>query len=186
MTGTQSGKQMFAQLIAMRNGVGSRHYERIALADRLLKNHAWVNDSKGGGGDEDKAITRLENEALADICGLVELPQLLEIYHHVPDIKDWRAQNFNLRKIWAAWKSTQPQQVKKSSGGHGTWAPRGLATPAEFAQLTPSRMLNEYKRALSKISHLDNKIHRLEAENSSLSNEVGALRTQSRRKNRIA
>ena len=167
---------------------------RIKLADALLKTREWVEDQAGGGGDEDKAITRLEEDAFGDIVGVVSLPELLDVFHHVPDIADWRKHRFNLKKIWADWKSRQrPRPSAKPQAAPASNGRKPLTPPNQLEDMTPGQAKAEYQRAYSahesdaqKIVRLETRVKALEAENASLKQEVGRLKSEARELFKIA
>ncbi len=93
--------EVYARLITLRKRAGRVIFERVRLADTLLSDNDWVSHPEHGGGDQSVAIDRLEADAFGDLCGAVSLPDLLEIYHHVPREEDWRKAKFNLRRLHA-------------------------------------------------------------------------------------
>src|ERR1700722_10779062 len=78
------GSDLYVRLLAMRSESGSLVYKRLQLCNSLLSDHEWVESQEGGGGDEGKAIDRLESECFGDLCGLMSLPQLLEVIRAIP------------------------------------------------------------------------------------------------------
>ncbi len=173
-----SGNELFAQLVAMRNEAGETHYQRIFIANRLLQDRAWVESPAGGGGNEDRALDRLEQECFGDLCGAISLPQLLEIFHNVPNLSDWKKHRFNLSKIWASWKAQQKPKMKKHDRPERQLATRTFTPPLEFEQLTAAKARNEYERAYKAVESTAEKIIRLEQENAELREENGKLKTE--------
>lgn len=170
----ETGTQMYVRLVQMCNSVGEDHYERIALADKLLKDRAWVESPDGGGGDENRAIDRLERNCFADIVGVVGLPQLLDLFHNVQDRETWKRAKWNMRQLWSDWNAKQ--KPKPSKKGPHVQRVRDFTPPMEFGQLTPSAAKNEYARAVKAIESDAEKIARLEAENQSLRDENTRLK----------
>ena len=118
-TDIEVGTEAFARLISMLDHCGEGpqgHYERIKLADSLLKNRAWVESKEHGGGDLSRALDRVEARCFGDLCGTgFPITRLLDVYHHVPDVNVWKRHHFNLAKVWAEWSASQkPSQPKKA------------------------------------------------------------------------
>ena len=170
-----TGTQIYARLMNLCDQTGEKHHERVALADKLLKDKDWVRSPEGGGGDENKAIDRLETQCFGDLCGAVSLPQLLELYHNVPDVAVWRKHRFNLKKIWADWKAKQPARKTREVPHRAT---REFTPAVEFAELPPARQRAEYARALKAVETDADKIVRLEKENGLLRDENKYLKTE--------
>lgn len=169
-----TGNEMLAKLIEMRDRAGVNHYERIALAGRLLKDREWVESPAGGGGDEDKAITRLEEDAFADLCSAVGLPQLLDLLHHYPDQKDWRRHKYNFRRMWAEWKAKQKPKARPQEAAKRTYN-KSLVEPIAFQRLPEVQKNRQYERAVQKHESDLEKIARLEKEVADLKEENGRL-----------
>jgi hypothetical protein len=172
-----TSSQIYAKLLSLRDSTGERHYERIKLASQLLADHDWVADPAGGGGDESKALDRLEAEAFADICGIISLPQLLEIFHHVPDLADWKKAKFNLRKIWADYNAsrkptTSAAQERRQSAARNN----SLPTPEVLNQATLAETRSYCNKTLVLLSKKDQRIAELEEENATLKAEAQRLR----------
>ena len=157
-------REMFARLMTLRDSAGELHYERISLAAKLLANKGWVEDPTGGGGDESKSLDRLESECFGDICGLVSLNSLLDLYANVSDKKVWRKANWNLSKIWSDYKASQKPEKANGKKLPTSRAAREYTNPNSFRDLTPSRQVQEYTRVLSRVETDSEKIERLEAE----------------------
>jgi len=66
-TNNLTAQQSYVKLIELRDHSGATIFERLKLADRLLSDREWVHLPEGGGGDESKAIDRLEDNAFGDI-----------------------------------------------------------------------------------------------------------------------
>lgn len=116
VTLTVTTHETYARLIELRDRAGGLIYERLTLADRLLSDRAWVEAPECGGGDESRAIDRLEEMAFADLCGALSLPEMLEILHHVPDEKTWKANRYNLRKMHREMKDRLRPPVPPAKG----------------------------------------------------------------------
>lgn len=166
--------RLYARLISLRDKAGETHFERISLAAQLLTDRGWVEDPQGGGGDEGKALDRLEAECFGDICGLISLPRLLEVYAAVPDVEDWRRAKFNLPKIWAAYQAARRPTAR--AGSRGPREPAGYLRPDEFPELTEGQKRKEYERVYRAYERDESRIARLEAENARLREELDALK----------
>lgn len=141
-----TGKQLFLQLVDLRDEAGAVHYQRVAMAQQLLADKEWVTDRTGGGGDEDKALDRLEAECFGDLCGLISLPQLLEIYHHMPDIRQWQKHKFNLAKIWKEWRGRQPKRKVKTTADRLAEG-FALTPPEDLETASAATLRRQYARA---------------------------------------
>lgn len=104
-TANLTARELFLNLVAMRNEVGEKLYQRLVMAQKLLADTEWVEDVSAGGGDESIALDRLEEECFGDLCGSISLPDMLEVLRRVPDKKTWKANKFNLRRMWAEMKA---------------------------------------------------------------------------------
>lgn len=104
--------ETFAELIELRNQTGKVLFHRINLAKVLLQDHEWVESPSGGGGDESIAIDRLEEECFGD-CGY-SLPQILEILEEVPQERTWKANKYNLRRMYAEMKERKTIPIRES------------------------------------------------------------------------
>lgn len=100
-------QQIYIELVNLRNQAGTNIYQRLKLADQLLSDRDWVCRPDGGGGDESRAIDRLEDDCFGDLCGALSLPQMLEVMHATPDEKVWKQNKYNLRKMWQNMKDAQ-------------------------------------------------------------------------------
>lgn len=102
-----SSNKLYVRLINLRNDSGNLLYERLKLARTLLADREWVEAAEHGGGNESVAIDRLEAEAFADVCGAMSLPQMLEILRAVPQATVWKANKFNLRRMYAEMRERE-------------------------------------------------------------------------------
>ncbi len=177
MSEKATGTEMFAELISLRNEAGEKHYQRVKLAANLLKDKDWVESPAGGGGDENRALDRLEVECFGDLCGLVSLTNLLELLHHFPKLEDWQRHKFNPSRMWVEYSQKTKGTKKKDS------TPRKVAelpTVAEFEQFSPNTQKRTYERVLNRIETDIQKIERLEQENSALREENKTLKARIR------
>ena len=111
---------MYVRLLNLRNSAGQQMYQRLTLCQRLLADRAWVESPEGGGGDEGRALDRLEDECFGDVCGAMSLPQLLEVLEKVPSESAWKANKYNLRKMWAEMKAhNAPAPLKRAKSAAG-------------------------------------------------------------------
>ncbi len=175
----QDGFGMHAKLIAMRDQAGYKHYDRIALADKLLGVREWVEAADGGGGDLSTAYDRLERDAFGDLCGMMSMGQLLEVLKNVPNVEDWRKHKFDLKKIWGEWKAKQEaKKAKPQTNGHQPRERTEYTTPLEFVHLTSARQTKEYERVYKAEESLADKLAKALDENERLKAEVVQLRTE--------
>lgn len=177
-------QQILARLDSLAGSAGERLYERLTLVRDLLNDHGWVHATDGGGGDEYKALKRLETRFFGEICGPEwSLAQMLEVLREQPDISVWKKHHFNLRMIWSdirARNRPEPAIPKRAQ------APRGLTAPSQFTELTPSQAREEYKRAISKVETVQEKYEKLLEENAQLKVENAQLKAEiSRLKSKI-
>lgn len=176
------GQADFVLAIQLRDN--ANHYQRIATADRLLSNREWVQAPDGGGGNEEKAITILEDKCLADLCGVLSLPQLLEIYHNVPNEEDWKKNHYNFRRIWAQWKSNQQ--------GQKTAKPKKMIAKVATVKDMPTFSLMShgeknvaYANAIKIATKSQSEIEKLREENTRLRDEVAILTKENRELRKI-
>ncbi len=113
------GSELYARLLNMRNESGKLLYQRLRMCKELLGDREWVAAADGGGGDEAVAMDRLESECFADICGSMTLTQLLQVIDAVPTETVWKANKYNLRKMW----NEVIQRRKVSKGPKSKQAP---------------------------------------------------------------
>ena len=177
--------QIFAQLVNLRNSTGEQYFRRLSLADRLLKSRSWVESPDGGGGDENKAITRLEEDCFGDVCGwgVIGLVTLLDLYHHVSNIEDWKKHKYNIQAIWAEFRQKQklekpPKTKKESRGRQDGTATSGLPNEFQFSHLTESQQKKDYIRALKIIEQQEDQILLLTAENAQLKEVIETLKQE--------
>ncbi len=152
MTQAVNYNAICGQLINLRDQAGDAHYRRVVLADQLLKSRQWVEAADGGGGNESVAIDRISDTYLADIVGLVSLPEMLDILHNFPDVKLWRQHKFSFVAM-----AQQLRDQKKGKAGtkkieHKDFGVRrnDLTPPLSFPDMTPAQAKAEYTRAFDK------------------------------------
>lgn len=107
------GNRMYGQLVNLRDTAGSQLYRRLVLARKLLEDREWVEDATGGGGDESRALDRLEANCFGDVCGALSLVQMLDLLQHVPEESVWKASKWNLRTIHAEMMERREGKKKK-------------------------------------------------------------------------
>lgn len=98
-----NSRQLLARLKSLLGEAGRNYYERIKIAESLLTDRQWVASEHGG--DDYKAAEVLEDEYFHDLCGLMGLWDLLHIYRRFPELKDWEANGFHLRKMFDQLKA---------------------------------------------------------------------------------
>jgi hypothetical protein len=175
-----TSKQIYVKLLNLRDTSGQQHFDRVTLAAQLLQDQDWVEDEAGGGGNENIALNRIEVECFGDICGVVSLVNLLELHRHYPNVADWKRHKFDLKKMWAEWRSKQRPQTKTVSTQRLSPAPLPMPTPAEFDHLTASASKKAYEKALRHLESDAAKIVRLEEENAQLRTENTRLKEELR------
>lgn len=92
--------EIYAKLVEYRNQAGEMLFARLNLANQLLSDKGWVEAIDGGGGDLGRALTKLEKQCFADICGALSLSAMLNVLHEIPDENEWKVQKYNLRKMY--------------------------------------------------------------------------------------
>lgn len=175
-----NAREIFARLQGLRDRAGALLFERLTLADKLLSDHEWVADASGGGGDEGRAIDRLEDLCFADICGALSLPEMLEVLRHVPQESVWKQNRYNLRKMHAEMKARQQAQAATSKMATTGRTTAGIDTQdSEQAQATVSpRSISpedEVKRLRAELKVKDARIRQLEKDNRRLRKAVRKL-----------
>lgn len=173
-----TGNQIYVRLMSMRDKAGKDHFERIKLAQALLQDKDWVESESGGGGDEDKAITRIEENCFADLCGVMGLPQLVEIYNAYPNVEDWITHKCNLREMWSRMKAKERSQSSKNKKPKGSRGTVLSPSAAEFFHMPLYRQEQAYLKVEEKVETQAQKIIRLEEENRWLKDRVKELEQQ--------
>lgn len=165
-----SADRIEQQLARLRDQAGAAHYTRLKMADALLKKREWVTAQDKGGGDENTALDRLEGLYFADIVGVVSLPELLDLFHHFPDIATWQKHRFNMKKMWVEWR----ERTKAKSKDNGvrerdfSVSRNGLTAPASWSGLSAGEQKREYIKSFDlcesykvKSEKLENQVRRV-------------------------
>ncbi len=171
-----TSKEDFVRLLDLRNQAGATLHQRLVLANKLLSDKEWVDDPTQGGGDESRAIDRLEEECFGD-CGGMPLPEMLEVLHQVPELSVWKRNKFNLRKMSAELKARQ--DAKRNAKRGATIPPVPVfGTPApETSQDETKRLKLELKEAHTRIRELMGENRKLRRAVHRLQQAVGDLQT---------
>lgn len=161
-----TGIALFAELINLRNETGRNHFLRIQKAVKCLEDKGWVESVDGGGGDESRAIDRLETECFGDLCCIVSLPTLIQLYYHFPKTEQWEKHKFNIKQMWVEFSSKQKSSTKNKQQAKKNYSPNNtIVSPAEFVQLTPGKQRSEYEKLLNRYDALQNKYFSLNDRN---------------------
>ncbi len=91
----QSPSVLLPELASLMRASGQNYYRRIQIADQILQNKDWVLESFRG--DPHKAADVLEEKYFHDLCGVVSIWDLMQIYRRFPEEKDWESYGYNLR-----------------------------------------------------------------------------------------
>ncbi len=170
----KTDKQLEAELMQYAQSAGKNHFERLRIADQLLRSEDWIQSN--GQGNLDRALSYLERRYFADLLGSMTLVALLECYQNVP-FKEWERQHFDFQKIWGEWKaSTRPAPQPRQR--NSTQGVRGAAPIQVFNQLSPPQQSREYERSLSALEKSQRRVEELEQENAALKRENAALKGQ--------
>lgn len=157
----------YVRLLSMRDAGGAALFERLQLAKELLADRAWVDDPAAGGGDENKAIDRLETECFGDV-GL-DLPGLLDILRACPRESTWRANKYNIRRMFAEMKAREALATGKV---------KEIKPVADAIETPEARRIKRLEETVSeKVSDLAV----LREENRSLRERVKTLETENKR-----
>jgi len=105
-----NASEMLTKLKALVGEVGKVHFERVALAYKLLGNKEWIESEFNG--DDWKAAEFLEEECFGDLCGAMSLWDLLKIRQHFPKEADWARCKWNLAKLMAECKTDTPKVTR--------------------------------------------------------------------------
>ncbi len=168
---TKTAGEVYQELVTLRNSAGESLYLRIGLAQRLLSDREWVRLPEGGGGDESRAIDRLEDTAFGDVCGAISLPDMLELLRRVPEKSAWKANRFNLRKMVGEMKARDEARRP----------PRKPAPPlppnSNTGTLEPQQVVRRLQEELREAKeHAKSDMQLLKEENRELKAENGRLR----------
>jgi hypothetical protein len=164
-----TGQEMYAQLRVMHNRSGEGYYHRIQLAKKLLRDKEWVNAAECGGGDENKAIDRLENQCFPDISCFISLPTMLNILHRFPQLTVWRQNKFNLRKM-AQLLHLKDKPARPKLVPVGEYCP-----PEEPDDVDKEyqRLRREYTKATHKLAHAQQQLTDLRKQLRTTGTKVG-------------
>lgn len=175
-----AAEQIYVQLREKRGST----YDRLTLADQLLKDVEWVALPTGGGGDLSSAYDRLEEDCFGDLVGDLGLASILEVLHYFPRRKDWEAHKYNFRRMWAEMRSAQ-RPLKTKPTPPISKAGKEYTPPHQFIDLSPGKARTEYGRVFHRAETLEEKCKRLEEENLKLREENKELRAVVDRAKRI-
>ncbi len=177
-----AGRAAYATLVSLRDKAGETHFARVQGAADLLKNHAWVEDTTGGGGNESRALDRLSTECFGDLIGgMTTMVELLNLYHHHPDVGFWRKHKFDVKRMIVALKERSgAKRVQQREYGVRR---NDLTPPLSFPDLTPAKQKHEYARATEMVERWKEKHARLEAENAALKGQLTAAMAELRAAN---
>ncbi len=169
-----SSRELFAELVRDRELAGGNLYQRLKKVNRLLSDRWWVEDPAGGGGDESRAIDRIEEQCFGPEAGM-SLPEMLEVLVAVPEEKVWKQQKYNLRKMHQEMKArqeAQQQNRRQSTGGSAGGKPDSnghilpLVSPQEqIKQLKQenAQLKQENRRLRKAVKGLQDAINELQA-----------------------
>lgn len=162
-----NGSKLYAQLLNMRNEAGAQLFQRLRLAKQLLSDQQWVAEDEGGGGDEATALDRLEDECFADICGAMSLPNMMEILERIPTETTWKANKYNLRKMWTELlnrrKAAKGPKHAQPEREHKTREERKIEKLEAELQFANDR-INELERDYRKLKSAFDKIVKIQEE----------------------
>ncbi len=144
-TKAASPREICLELNTLLGQSGDLIVRRLKLGKALLENHEWVDAPDGGGGNENKALIRLEGLYFGDIVGLHDLTELFDLLHHFPNIADWRKARFNLKRMVALVREKNPpKQIQRRDFS----TPRnGLVPPLSFPELSDAEKRKEFGKA---------------------------------------
>ena len=159
-----TSQSIYTELLRLRDQGGQALFLRIGLADKLLSDRDWIAAPEGGGGDESIAIDRLETECFGDVA--LSLPELLELFHAIPQEAVWKRNKYRVRKMLDELRvrqqaRTETARAHRSDTG-STHAPGGgriSETPVQTVERLRSELklrdieikeLKERNRKLSK------------------------------------
>lgn len=167
---------LIMRLRDLSNKAGENYYERIEIADTLLKDKEWVKLHYSG--DAFRAADHLQECYFHDLCGLLTIWDLMHIYRKFPKKDDWVKHKYNLRKMNELIKVKQPANT---SGGGATRRSAKIADLEDLEQKnvhlerklqTQTKVVDEKDR---KIADLEAQIRTLQMEKARLQGRVEEL-----------
>lgn len=147
---------------------GENYYERIQIADTLLKDKEWIAIHYSG--NAFRAADHMQECYFHDLCGLMTIWDLMQVYRKFPKKDDWIKHKYNLRKMYEFTKV----KTASTSGGGGT---RRAAKIADLEKLEENNtLLKKQIQAKEKIvDEKDKKIAELESQVRTLQMEKARL-----------
>lgn len=168
----QDSRGLFSELVRDRDTAGTNLFQRLKKVNRLLSDREWVRDPTGGGGDESRAIDRIEEFCFGPESGL-SLPEMLEVLAAVPQESVWRQKKYSMRKMLEEVKARKEAARSQTQGGppsngNGRHSPQG-ATAGGKSHPEPLPTPEEQVRSLKVLlREKDQRISELERENKKL------------------
>jgi hypothetical protein len=167
---------LFTRLMELRNSTGRAHHERLCIARDLLIDKEWVAEN---GGSVGKALDYLEDVCFADLCGSVQLPQLLDLLTAYPSIAQWGKHKFNFRAMWAEHSAKKkPKPTFRNTTPRPVKTLKDLVDPISFAQLPPFETKREYGKVYHLAEKTESEVDRLLKANEDLINYIHELEAE--------
>ena len=159
-------QRMLEKLESLAREAGHNLFERVVIADTILKDEKWVAEQGG----IVAAKSRLYQVGFTATA--VDMNELLLIFKHFPDKEEWVKVNFSVRLLAKEAKKLEPKQEKR--GGQ----PERM-TVAKM-QLRLDEVEAQLRAALRENSELKDKIIQLQQANSLKDGELERVRRELR------
>lgn len=164
--------QLKARLGNLAGEAGERAFERVKLAAELLGRREFLEEFQG---DDLRARHYLEERFLGDLCGAVSLGQMLAIYARFPDVEQWRARRFQLRRLWADELEARAHEQAEKKG------PPREKKPREYSRPTVQDILDRDQAIMAKDQEIQKAAATLERTEKALADkdqEIARLRAR--------
>lgn len=163
--------QKIVRLKTLVASAGENYYERISLAAELLADRHWLETEHRG--NDIEAAQALEDEYFHDLCGVMGLWGLLQIYRRYPNQSDWKKFKYNLRKMY---ESLKPEPSGREPYRRATVAELDAARgQAKALEATLKHEQKKVVEAVSEVEALRQKVVKLQRENERLKGRIEEL-----------
>jgi chaperonin cofactor prefoldin len=167
--------QLIVRLGELIRGAGENYYERIQIADTLLKDKEWVEAHYSG--DAFRGADHLEECYFHDLCGMMTIWDLMQIYRKFPKKDEWVKHKYNLRKMF---EFTKVKTTTATTGGSTRRAAKVEDLDRlEETNLALKKQLQTTNQVVvskdKKIEDLETEVRSLQRENARLNGRIEEL-----------
>lgn len=177
--------EVVAKLLTMATKAGEAMYERAKLAASCLEDRQWIDAEFGG--DYDVALEYIEGDCFPDLAGGFGLSRLLEIIAKFPERNDWRADKWNINRMWARIvdakreaddkpeRQVRPRPTAKDLEERDTKIAEKDWT-IKTQQQALERELGEVEKLRLRVTELEAEVNQLRGENKQLTKMIEMMR----------